>query len=186
MRRQVPPRVPAWGARVLAAWRSRLIRVLPAQSVRFSIMTAVVKKLIADDAGQDLAEYGIALAVIGVIAGRVLRSIGKGREQRWISGGSAAPALGAPSHPPHRLRAGAGVPGGAFYSTGCSAHALRSSAHRGAPAAPSRRRRGGGPRSAAPDRSAPRTEFAPQPVAPTPACAGVQVRERTGQTTSTP
>ena len=31
-------------------------------------MTILVKKLIADDAGQDLAEYGIALAVIGVIA----------------------------------------------------------------------------------------------------------------------
>ena len=32
-------------------------------------MTALMKKLIVDDAGQDLAEYGIALAVIGVIAG---------------------------------------------------------------------------------------------------------------------
>ena len=31
-------------------------------------MTALVKKLAADEAGQDLAEYGIALAVIGVIA----------------------------------------------------------------------------------------------------------------------
>ena len=31
-------------------------------------MTALVKKLIVDDTGQDLAEYGIALAVIGVIA----------------------------------------------------------------------------------------------------------------------
>ncbi len=31
-------------------------------------MTALMKKLIVDDAGQDLAEYGIALAVIGVIA----------------------------------------------------------------------------------------------------------------------
>ena len=31
-------------------------------------MTAFVKRLLADDAGQDLAEYGIALAVIGVIA----------------------------------------------------------------------------------------------------------------------
>ena len=31
-------------------------------------MAALVKKLIADEAGQDLAEYGIALAVIGVIA----------------------------------------------------------------------------------------------------------------------
>ncbi len=32
-------------------------------------MTAVVNELIANDAGQDLAEYGIALAVIGLIAG---------------------------------------------------------------------------------------------------------------------
>ena len=31
-------------------------------------MTALVKKLVADDSGQDLAEYGIALAVIGTIA----------------------------------------------------------------------------------------------------------------------
>ena len=31
-------------------------------------MTALMKKLIVDDVGQDLAEYGIALAVIGVIA----------------------------------------------------------------------------------------------------------------------
>ena len=28
-----------------------------------------MKNLIVDDAGQDLAEYGIALAVIGVLAG---------------------------------------------------------------------------------------------------------------------
>jgi len=32
-------------------------------------MTALMKKLMADDSGQDLAEYGIALAVIGVLAG---------------------------------------------------------------------------------------------------------------------
>ena len=31
-------------------------------------MTALMMKLVADDAGQDLAEYGIALAVIGTIA----------------------------------------------------------------------------------------------------------------------
>ncbi len=31
-------------------------------------MRALMKNLIVDDAGQDLAEYGIALAVIGVIA----------------------------------------------------------------------------------------------------------------------
>ena len=32
-------------------------------------MTTLMKKLIVDDAGQDLAEYGVALAVIGVLAG---------------------------------------------------------------------------------------------------------------------
>ena len=32
-------------------------------------MAKVMWNLIVDDAGQDLAEYGIALAVIGVIAG---------------------------------------------------------------------------------------------------------------------
>jgi Flp pilus assembly pilin Flp len=31
-------------------------------------MTELLKKLYADEAGQDLAEYGIALAVIGVVA----------------------------------------------------------------------------------------------------------------------
>ena len=31
-------------------------------------MTALIMRLVADDAGQDLAEYGIALAVIGTIA----------------------------------------------------------------------------------------------------------------------
>ena len=31
-------------------------------------MVKLVKKLMADDAGQDLAEYGIALAVIGALA----------------------------------------------------------------------------------------------------------------------
>ena len=31
-------------------------------------MTALMIRLVADDAGQDLAEYGIALAVIGTIA----------------------------------------------------------------------------------------------------------------------
>ena len=31
-------------------------------------MTALMKKLIVDDAGQDLAEYGIALAVIATLA----------------------------------------------------------------------------------------------------------------------
>jgi Flp pilus assembly pilin Flp len=31
-------------------------------------MVGIVKRLVSDNRGQDLAEYGIALAVIGVIA----------------------------------------------------------------------------------------------------------------------
>ena len=31
-------------------------------------MTSILTRLVSDDRGQDLAEYGIALAVIGVIA----------------------------------------------------------------------------------------------------------------------
>ncbi len=32
-------------------------------------MLALIKKLMQDDSAQDLAEYGIALAVIGLVAG---------------------------------------------------------------------------------------------------------------------
>jgi len=32
-------------------------------------MKTIIKKLITDDSAQDLAEYGIALAVIGTVAG---------------------------------------------------------------------------------------------------------------------
>jgi Flp pilus assembly pilin Flp len=32
-------------------------------------MKTLIKKLIADESAQDLAEYGIALAVIGTVAG---------------------------------------------------------------------------------------------------------------------
>jgi Flp pilus assembly pilin Flp len=32
------------------------------------MMISLMKQLVTDDTGQDLAEYGIALAVIGVIA----------------------------------------------------------------------------------------------------------------------
>jgi len=31
-------------------------------------MNGMIKRLVSDDSGQDLAEYGIALAVIGIIA----------------------------------------------------------------------------------------------------------------------
>ena len=46
-------------------------------------MTALVKKLIADDAGQDLAEYGIALAVIGTIAAAAAIVIAKDVGTLW-------------------------------------------------------------------------------------------------------
>ncbi len=46
-------------------------------------MTALVKKLAADDAGQDLAEYGIALAVIGTIAAAAAIVIAKDVGTLW-------------------------------------------------------------------------------------------------------
>ena len=46
-------------------------------------MTALMKKLIVDDAGQDLAEYGIALAVIGLIAGAAAVVIAKDVGTLW-------------------------------------------------------------------------------------------------------
>ena len=46
-------------------------------------MTALMKKLIVDDAGQDLAEYGIALAVIGVIAAAAAIVIAKDVGTLW-------------------------------------------------------------------------------------------------------
>ena len=48
-------------------------------------MTALVKKLIADEAGQDLAEYGIALAVIGVVAGAAAVVIARDVGTLWSS-----------------------------------------------------------------------------------------------------
>jgi Flp pilus assembly pilin Flp len=47
------------------------------------MMTSLMKKLVADDAGQDLAEYGIALAVIGVIAAAAAIVIAKDVGSLW-------------------------------------------------------------------------------------------------------
>jgi Flp pilus assembly pilin Flp len=47
------------------------------------MMTSLMKKLVTDDAGQDLAEYGIALAVIGVIAGAAAVVIAKDVGSLW-------------------------------------------------------------------------------------------------------
>ncbi len=46
-------------------------------------MTALMMRLIADDAGQDLAEYGIALAVIGTIAAAAAIVIAKDVGTLW-------------------------------------------------------------------------------------------------------
>ena len=46
-------------------------------------MTALVKKLVADDAGQDLAEYGIALTVIGTVAAAAAIVIAKDVGTLW-------------------------------------------------------------------------------------------------------
>ena len=47
------------------------------------MMTSLIKKLVTDDAGQDLAEYGIALAVIGVIAAAAAIVIAKDVGSLW-------------------------------------------------------------------------------------------------------
>ena len=47
------------------------------------MMTSLMKKLVSDDAGQDLAEYGIALAVIGVIAAAAAIVIAKDVGSLW-------------------------------------------------------------------------------------------------------
>lgn len=46
-------------------------------------MMTLIKKLVTDDAGQDLAEYGIALAVIGVIAAAAAIVIAKDVGSLW-------------------------------------------------------------------------------------------------------
>ena len=46
-------------------------------------MSMLLKKLVADDAGQDLAEYGIALAVIGTIAAAAAIVIAKDVGTLW-------------------------------------------------------------------------------------------------------
>ena len=51
-------------------------------------MTALVKKLAADEAGQDLAEYGIALAVIGTVAAAAAIVIAKDVGTLWSKANS--------------------------------------------------------------------------------------------------
>jgi Flp pilus assembly pilin Flp len=47
------------------------------------MLTLIMRRLIAEDQGQDLAEYGIALAVISVVAGLVAIVIAKDVGTLW-------------------------------------------------------------------------------------------------------
>jgi Flp pilus assembly pilin Flp len=51
-------------------------------------MFDVLKKLVRDEAGQDLAEYGIALAVIAAGAGLIAVAIGTQVNTLWSRGQS--------------------------------------------------------------------------------------------------
>ena len=46
-------------------------------------MMNLVKKLVRDESGQDLAEYGIALAVIAVGAGAIALAVGTDVQSLW-------------------------------------------------------------------------------------------------------
>ena len=46
-------------------------------------MSRVLKALIADDGGQDLAEYGIALGIIGLVAGAVAVVVAQNVGSLW-------------------------------------------------------------------------------------------------------
>jgi Flp pilus assembly pilin Flp len=46
-------------------------------------MLALLKKLVREDGGQDLAEYGIALAVIAIGAAAIAVAIGSDVETLW-------------------------------------------------------------------------------------------------------
>ena len=55
-------------------------------------MTKLIKKLVRDEQGQDLAEYGIALAVIAVGAGAVALAIAGNVTQLWTRAQTAIAA----------------------------------------------------------------------------------------------
>jgi len=46
-------------------------------------MTELLKRLITDDAGQDMAEYGIALAVVGLVAALAALAIANNVGSLW-------------------------------------------------------------------------------------------------------
>ena len=55
-------------------------------------MTKLIKKLVRDEQGQDLAEYGIALAVVAVGAGAIAVAISGNVSTLW---GNAQTAIAA-------------------------------------------------------------------------------------------
>lgn len=55
-------------------------------------MTNLIKKLVRDEKGQDLAEYGIALAVIAVGAGAVAVAIAGNVQTLWNNASAAIAA----------------------------------------------------------------------------------------------
>jgi hypothetical protein len=57
-------------------------------------MKALLKKLVMDDSAQDLAEYGIALAVIGTVAGAAALVISGTVGTLWSNAQSVIQAAG--------------------------------------------------------------------------------------------
>ena len=57
-------------------------------------MMNLIKKLVKDESGQDLAEYGIALAVVAVAAAASFSTIKSGISTLWANGASAVTAAG--------------------------------------------------------------------------------------------
>ncbi len=55
-------------------------------------MRNLIKKLVADESGQDLAEYGIALAVIAVGAGAIAVAIAGNVKTLWTNAQTAIAA----------------------------------------------------------------------------------------------
>jgi Flp pilus assembly pilin Flp len=49
-------------------------------------MTRMLQRLLADEAGQDLAEYGIALAVIGATTVLIAVAVGQDVQTLWQRG----------------------------------------------------------------------------------------------------
>ena len=57
-------------------------------------MFDVLRKLLRDEAGQDLAEYGIALAVIAGGVALVVLAVGTSVNNLWSSGNSVITLVG--------------------------------------------------------------------------------------------